>query len=167
MSSIKLWRSFTNLIVEKTLTIGVGGRIIVKNPDGTSAALDNSSQILTTTRQVLAEESGKTFYLGSTTAFVTTLPAPSLGLKFTFILKSVPASDAHTVVTAASANIIQGKQSSVAGDAGDTGATDDTISFVTAQTVAGDKVELFCDGTKWYAHAISSVAAGITFTTAS
>ena len=33
MSAIKLWRTFTNVIVEKTLTIGVGGRIIVKNPD--------------------------------------------------------------------------------------------------------------------------------------
>ena len=167
MSAIKLWRTFTNVIVEKTLTIGVGGRIIVKNPDGTSAAMDNSSQILTTTRQVLAEESGKTFYLGSTTAFVTTLPAPSLGLKYTFIVKSAPGASAHTVVTAASANIIVSNQNSVAGDAGDFGTTDDTISFVTAQTVAGDKVELFCDGTKWYAYAISKVAAGITFTTAS
>lgn len=167
MSSTKLWKNITNLIVEKTLTIGVNGRIIAKNPDGTSAAVDNASQVLTTTRQVLAEESGRTFYLGSSTAFVTTLPLPALGLKYTFIVKTAPGATAHTIVTAASANIIIGNQNSVFGDAGDFGTADDTISFVTAQTVAGDKVEVFSDGTKWYAYAISKVAAGITFTTAS
>jgi len=55
----------------------------------------------------------------------------------------------------------------VFGDAGDFGTADDTISFVANQSIAGDKVELFSDGTSWFAYAISKVAAGITFTQAS
>jgi hypothetical protein len=58
-------------------------------------------------------------------------------------------------------------QNSVAGDAGDTGTADDTITFVGGQSLAGDKVVLFSDGTSWFAHAFSKVAAGITFTQAS
>ena len=113
------------------------------------------------------EENGSVFFLNSTTAFVTTLPAPFEGAHYTFIVLQVPASAAHTVVTASSANIIKGLQNSVAGDAGDSGTADDTISFVTAQTVAGDKCEVWSDGTSWFAYAISKVAAGITFTQAS
>ena len=66
-----------------------------------------------------------------------------------------------------SANIIQGNQNSVAGDAGDSGTADDTISFVANQSVAGDRVHVVSDGTSWFAYAISRVAAGITFTQAS
>lgn len=73
----------------------------------------------------------------------------------------------YTVVTNASGNVIKGKQISVAGDAGDTGTSDDTISFVDGQAVAGDRVEVWCDGTNWFAIGISNVAAGLTFTTAS
>lgn len=114
-----------------------------------------------------AEDSGKTILLNSTTEFATTLPAPAAGLKFTFIVVSAPSGASYTVVTNGSANIIVGKQFTSADAAGDTGATDDTITFVDGQAVAGDRVELISDGTKWYAYAFSAVAAGITFTTAS
>lgn len=122
---------------------------------------------ITATRQVSGEESGSVFFLSSATEFVTTLPLPKRGLHYTFIVTAAPSGASYTIVTNGSANIINGKQNSVAGDAGDTGTTDDTISFVDGQAVAGDKVELFCDGTNWFAYAISAVAAGITFTTAS
>ena len=80
---------------------------------------------------------------------------------------AAPASASYTVVSGSSANIIKGLQNSVAGDAGDSGTADDTISFVDGQAVAGDKVEVFSDGTSWFAYAISKVAAGVTFTPAS
>ena len=80
---------------------------------------------------------------------------------------AAPASASYTVVSGSSANIIKGLQNSVAGDAGDSGTADDTISFVDGQAVAGDKVEVFSDGTSWFAYAISKVAAGVTFTQAS
>lgn len=167
MASTKLWKTLTNLIVEKTLTIRGGGRIIVTNPNGTAAARDLSFETLTATRQVRANESGKTFILSAATEFVTTLPPPFLGARYTFIVGAAPSGASYTVVTADSANIIKGLQNSVAGDAGDSGTADDTVTFVNGQAVAGDKVELYSDGTSWFGYAISKVAAGITFTQAS
>lgn len=124
-------------------------------------------EIVTTTNVITAAESGKTFYLNNATGFVSTLPAPALGLRFTFINSLANTSGNHTIVTNASANIFKGNQNSVAGDAGDTGTSDDTINFVANNSLAGDKVELWSDGTSWFAYAISRVAAGMTFTTAS
>jgi hypothetical protein len=122
---------------------------------------------LTATYTVPGEENGFVYFLNATTEFVTTLPAPFFGAHYTFIVKAAPSGASYTVVTNASANIIKGLQNSVAGDAGDSGTSDDTITFVDSQAVAGDKVELWSDGTSWFAYAISKVAAGITFTTAS
>jgi hypothetical protein len=124
-------------------------------------------KVLTATYTVPTEENGLVYFLSATTEFVTTLPAPFLGAHYTFIVKAAPSGASYTVVTNASANIIKGLQNSVAGDAGDSGTTDDTITFVDSQAVAGDKVELWSDGTSWFAYAISKVAAGVTFTTAS
>ena len=125
------------------------------------------ANILTATKAITAAESGSTFFLNSATEFVSTLPAPALGLNYEFIVKAAPSGASYTVVTTSSANIIIGNQNSVAGDAGDTGTADDTISFVDGQSVAGDKVKVISDGTSWFAYAISKVAAGITFTQAS
>lgn len=125
------------------------------------------TKTLTATTTLTAEHSGMTLFLSSATEFVTTLPAPAAGLRFTIICTAAPSGASYTVVTASSANIIKGLQNSVAGDAGDSGTADDTISFVDGQAVAGDKVEIYSDGTSWFAYAISKVAAGITFTQAS
>ncbi len=127
----------------------------------------NLAPTLTAVKTVSEVESGAVFFLSSSTEFVTTLPLPKRGLRYTFIVAAAPSGASYTVVTNGSANIIIGLQNSVAGDAGDSGTTDDTISFVDGQSVVGDKVELYCDGTNWFAYAISKVAAGITFTTAS
>lgn len=125
------------------------------------------TEVTTATNGITAAESGKTFFLNSATEFVSTLPAPAAGLRYTFIVTAAPSGASYTVVTTSSANIIKGLQNSVAGDAGDSGTADDTITFVDGQAVAGDKVEVISDGTSWFAYAISKVAAGITFTQAS
>jgi hypothetical protein len=122
---------------------------------------------LTAASTLTERDNGTTFFLTSTTEFATTLPAPFLGANFTFIVAAAPSGASYTVVTGSSANVIKGLQNSVAGDAGDNGTADDTITFVDGQAVAGDKVELVSDGTSWFAYAISKVAAGITFTQAS
>jgi hypothetical protein len=111
-------------------------------------------------------DSGKTIFLNSATEFVTTLPLPASGLRFTFIVKAAPVGTAYTVVTNGGANIIKGQQYNAAGAAGDTGTGDDTISFVASSSVAGDRVELISDGTSWFAYAFCTLAASITFTTA-
>lgn len=171
MASTKLWKTFTNMIVEKTLTIGVGGRMVQKNSDGTSVASNMGAEILTATRTVRPEESGKTFFLNSATEFVTTLPAPALGLKFRFVVKAAPSGASYTIVTSGSANIIKGQVYTVdvnsATDPDFETSGGDTISLVDAKAVAGDQVDLVCDGTNWFMQGFCSVFDAITVTTAS
>lgn len=146
-----------------TGVVAIGGALSVTGGITGIAA----SEVVTATNVITAAESGTTFFLNSTTEFVSTLPAPALGLEYTFIVSAAPSGASYTVVTTSSANIIKGNQNSVAGDAGDSGTADDTISFVDGQAVAGDKVYVISDGTSWFAYAISKVAAGVTFTQAS
>ena len=148
------------------LVDNVSGRTIQKHYPGNSVS-GGRMKILTATTTLTEADNGSILFLNSATEFVTTLPTPFLGAEFTFIVKAAPAAASYTVVTASSANIIKGLQNSVAGDAGDNGTADDTITFVDGQAVAGDMVRLFSDGTSWFAYAISKVAAGITFTQAS
>ncbi len=114
-----------------------------------------------------AAQSGTTFFLSSATEFATTLPAPAAGLIYTFIVGAAPSGASYTIVTTSSANIIKGQAVNAAGDAGDSGTADDTISFVDGQAVAGDMVTVISDGTSWFAKGVCAVAAGITFTQAS
>jgi hypothetical protein len=127
----------------------------------------SATRTVTATATISAADHNGTVYINNATGFVTTLPAPINGFQCEVINKTANTSGNHTIVTASSANVIVGNQNSVAGDAGDSGTADDTISFVANQSVAGDRVTLRSDGTTWFAYAISKVAAGITFTQAS
>jgi hypothetical protein len=143
-------------------------RFVPAGGERAGAISTTMAQELTAAYTVNAEnDNGKTFFLNSATEFATTLPAPAMGLRFLFIVKAAPSGASYTVVTNASANIIKGQAVNAAGVAGDTGTTDDTISFVDGQAVAGDQVEVYSDGTSWFAYGTCAVAAGITFTTAS
>lgn len=124
-----------------------------------------TSKTLIAAYSVPASENGATYFLNLAGGFAVTLPLPAAGLRYNFIVTTAPTT-AYTVATANSANIIKGLQNSVAGDAGDFGTADDTISFVASNALAGDRVEVFSDGTSWFAYARSKVAAGITFTQA-
>jgi hypothetical protein len=134
---------------------------------GAIATAKANQRVLTAAGNIFPEDHGKTLFLDNATGFATSLPAPIAGFECEIINKTANTSGNHTIVSADSANVIKGNQNSVAGDAGDFGTADDTISFVANQSVAGDKVSLRCDGTSWFAYAISKVAAGITFTQAS
>lgn len=142
----------------------VGAYVNAQGQIVTPAAL---TETVTAAKTFTAADNGKVVFINNATGFVQTLPAPVASFKITFINATANTSGNHTIVSASSANIIKGNQNSVAGDAGDFGTADDTISFVANQSVAGDKVELISDGTSWFAYAISKVAAGITFTQAS
>ena len=122
---------------------------------------------LTAASTLTEADNDLTFFLNAGTEFATTLPSPFLGARFTFIVKTAPSGASYTIVTGSSANIIKGMQLHAAATAGDTGTADDTITFVDGQAVAGDMVQLWSDGTSWFAQARSRVAAGITFTQAS
>lgn len=148
--------------------------------DGSSAWIDVPTgvgvmnfppEIVTATNIITEDESGKTFFLSSATEFVSTLPLPKKGMRFTFIVTAAPSGASYTIVTASSANIIKGAVFSSDLNAASDGDLEtsggDTITLVDAKAVAGDRVELYCDGTNWFAHAFVSVFDAATITTAS
>jgi hypothetical protein len=124
------------------------------------------TEVFTAARTLTIYESGKTCFLGSATGFALTLPAPSAGLKFTFIVKTQPTSGGHTVVTSGAAEVLGGSIVTSATGAADTEAdiTGTTVTFVASTAVVGDRVEMISDGVGWYAFGISSIATGITIT---
>lgn len=127
-----------------------------------------AAEVVTTTNVITAAESGKTFYLNAASGFVSTLPAPALGLHYRFVIGVTPPSSGnHTVVTNGNATIIQGNVlHNPTDDAGTRGDDEDTISFVASQAVEGDWVEVESDGTNWYVRGQSNVTEGITLTDA-
>lgn len=150
---------------------GVDGSVKVINNATGHAVLCEPPEVVTATNVITADEGGRTFFLNAATEFVSTLPAPQIGLRFTFIVTAAPSGANYTVVTSGSSNIIKGQVYSVdvnsATDPDFETSGGDTISFVSAKAVAGDRVDLYCDGTNWFAYAFCSVFDAITITTAS
>jgi len=121
-----------------------------------------SNETVTATNVLTAAESGKVCFLSSATEFVSTLPAPAAGLHFTFIVAAAPSGANYTVVTNASANVIEGLV--VVNGASVPGANEDTISFVSAAAVVGDWCKVVSDGTSWFVSGQGSAAGAITLT---
>lgn len=121
------------------------------------------AEVVTATNVITAEESGATFFLNSATEFASTLPAPALGLNYKFIVAAAPSGANYTVVTNASANIIN--IVAAAGgidDAADVAVARDIVSFVSAAAVVGDWLYCISDGTSWQCTGQAAVAAGLT-----
>jgi hypothetical protein len=169
--------SSTSSIENYANAAGIGvvdGRLYVSQGNGVEAVAtlgSSGAEVVTATNVITAAESGKTFFLNSATEFVSTLPAPALGLKYRFIVKAAPSGASYTIVTNASANIIKGHVLSsdlnAASDADFETSGGDTISFVDSKAVAGDWVDVECDGTNWFASGRCTVFDAITITTAS
>lgn len=129
------------------------------------------TEVVAATNVIAASETGSVFFLASATEFVSTLPAAAAGLKFTFIVSAAPSGASYTIVTNSSANIIKGQVYTVdvnsATDPDFETSGGDTITLVDAKAVAGDRVDVVCDGTNWFAYCFCSVFDAITITTAS
>jgi hypothetical protein len=127
-------------------------------------------EVVSATNVISAEENGRTYFLNSSTEFVSTLPAPALGLRYTFIVTAAPTGASYTIFTNGGSDIIKGQVYTLDVNSG----TDpdfeasggDTVSFVDGKAIAGDRVEVFCDGTNWFAYGFCSVFDAITITTA-
>lgn len=169
----------TGTVIE--ITDGTLGGVVPRSQSGLIFRVDGAgtlqplgvspAQIVTATKTVSAVESGATFFLNSATEFVSTLPAPALGLRYTFIVTAAPSGASYTIVTTSSANIIKGQVYTLdvnsATDADFETSGGDTVSFVDGKSIAGDRVDVFCDGTNWFVHGFCSVFDAITITTAS
>ena len=103
---------------------------------------------ITATTQVLtADDSGAVVFLGGGSAATATLPAVQSGLKFTFIVTSAQqhiinggATKMKGMVTAVAAGPTVSQQKNSAGT---------QITF-NSSAIAGDRVDVVCDGTNWY-----------------
>lgn len=132
----------------------------------TAPAFTDLTEVVAATNVITAAESGSVFFLAHATEFVSTLPAVAAGLHFTFIIGLAPSGADYTVVAASGTPIVGHVLSTDVNSATDpdfeiSGVL--TITFVGGKAVKGDMVEMWCDGTNWYATAKCSVFDAITF----
>jgi hypothetical protein len=165
-------KKFDFLRMTRELVFGRGGKLKVTLPTGAEQrAWVGSARVLTATTVLTAEDNGATLFLNSATEFETTLPAPFLNGRLTFIVAAAPASASYTIVSSGSGNVIKGSVMSAdlnAASDGDIETTGgDTITLVDAKAVASDRVELWSDGTTWFAQGFVSAFDAMTITTAS
>lgn len=135
--------------------------------DVVSAANQAKVETVTATNVITAAENGTTFFLSAATEFVSTLPAPAAGLKYSFYVAAAPSSASYTIVSNGGDNVIVGHvvSSEDAAGSGDFEASGgDTITLVDSKAVVGDRVDVISDGTKWYVSAFCSVQDAITIT---
>jgi hypothetical protein len=125
------------------------------------------AEVVSAANVITADESGTTYFLDLAGGFASTLPAPALGLRFKFVVKTAPTT-AYTIVTNASSNVIMGGLTESAAATGAVDTNGDTISFVANTALPGDWVELISDGTNWYLTGGNAAAdGGIALSTAS
>lgn len=93
-----------------------------------------------------------------------TLPLPSAGAEFHFVVGIAPTT-AYTIATNGSANIIAGGINELEVDTSDDGpysAVGDLITFVANIAAIGDYFDLRSDGTKWFLRGQTNLDGGIT-----
>lgn len=169
---MQLWEKFQRLTISQMLVLAKGAVLRAADVAGNLVGVPVPvAETRTAANTLTQDENGKVIFLNSATEFVTTLPAPAMGLQFTFIVAAAPVGASYTVVTSGSANIIKGAVYSSdlnsATDADFETSGGDTVSFVDAKAVAGDTVEFICDGTNWFVKGFCTVFDAITITTAS
>lgn len=137
------------------ITFEAGSTVTFANGVGITSGIET----VTATNVITAAESGATFFLNSSTEFVSTLPAPAAGLKFTFIVVGAPSGASYTVVGASGTPIhgmVLSKDLNGATDSGATAGTGVlTLTFVDGKSVKGDRADFISDGTDWFVVAVT------------
>ena len=152
----------TSVSVSGDATLSNAGALTVTNTTGATGT--TPLEVVTATNTITAAESGTVFVLSSATEFESTLPTAAAGLRYRFIVGAAPSGASYTVVTPASASIIQGVL--VVNGASVAGVNEDIITFVDGLASVGDWVELISDGTSWFISGVGSAAGSITLTQA-
>lgn len=136
--------SATQTLTNKTLTSPV-----INTP--TEKAL---TEVVIATNVILAAETGSVFFLNAAVEFVSTLPAPAAGLKFTFIVTAAPSGASYTVVGASGTpihGVVVSKDLNGATDSATTAGTGVlTLTFVDSKAQKGDRADFVSDGTDWF-----------------
>lgn len=139
--------------------------------DSTGVRMRPSAEVVTSANIITAAESGRVFFLNSGTEFASTLPAPALGVEYTFIVTAAPSGASYTVVTEGGCQVLGGHvltsdvytDSSVDADF-EAPAAGTTITFVDGVSVVGDRCHIISDGSNWFATCSCTNVAGITIT---
>lgn len=135
-----------------SVTILYGDKKLAENTGTISAA-----------KTLTASDSGKRFTLLAAAGAVISLPSVAIaGFNARFTVGLAFATTNWTIVSAT--NVIQGSA-----DVNSTlvpGANENTISFVSTADTVGDYIEIYSDGTNFYAYGIGAAAGSITFTAA-
>ncbi len=124
---------------------------------------DGESEIVTTTNIILDTETNKVFYLDNVSGFVSTLPAPAVGLNFEFIVRTAPTGGNYQITTDGAAAIISGGAYCVTGD-GVAFSNNTSLDFIQNISLKGDRVKFISDGTSWYIDSHYIAAGGVTAT---
>lgn len=120
--------------------------------------------ILAGAYQLTSEDNDKTIFLNLAGGFNVNLPPVEAGLRLKFIVKTAPTTS-YTITSVnsslAAANLVKGQVlttdvNSATDPDFDTAAID-VLTFVANKAVAGDWLELECDGTNWFYRASVSV----------
>jgi len=128
---------------------------------------------LTATTSLTPGDSGKVFFLNSATEFTTTLPSVAdagAGFNVKFIVKAAPSSANYVISEKAASDtnvIIVNGINELEVDTEDDGVSNTGctfINFIDSVAIAGDWVELICDGTNWYATGQTKADGGVTAT---
>lgn len=108
-----------------------------------------------------AAQSGMNIFLNASAGFAITLPAVANGLRYRFTTAAAFATTPFTVITPASANILQGE--AIVNAAKVACASKNTITFVETAETVGDFIEVWSDGTSWFVFGCAATTGAITF----
>jgi len=122
-------------------------------------------EVVAATNILTTAECGKTMTLAHATEFVSTLPAPTAGCYFKFIVGLAPSGADYTIVTASGADILIGGVNELEVDTTEDGPYDDNadvITFVGGVAAKGDFIEMISDGTSWFFKGQTNADGGVT-----
>ena len=142
-------------------------------PEEVTRMCDISQRVveLTAASTLTAADSDKIFMLNAATEFTTELPTiaeAGTGWRCKFVVKAAPSGASYVVTENISHDtdkIITNGINELEVDTSDDGpynAGHTTITFADGVAVAGDWIELFCDGTNWYTTGQTNADGGIT-----
>ena len=125
----------------------------------------DGAEVVIAARKLTTDDHNRVFYLSNAAGFQVDLPGPDLGLEFTFIVKTAPATGSYTIksnnqVGTATAlfkgHVLTTDVNSATDSDFDTTAVG-TITLTQSKAVAGDVVKVYSDGTNWFYRAECSV----------
>ena len=124
----------------------------------------NAITVVAADRTLEDVESGSIVFCAITgsTDIAITLPTPAVGLYFTFINAATPSGTGDAVITPTGTDTIVSMGAADTGADGPTNLLADTVT-IEAASIGGERIDIVCDGTFWYAYAHQQAVGSVTF----